>query len=111
LSAIDTALYACARGIQVTLFSSSGLFPSVRTSLLPNVKCRQKLSQEIKPETPLAFIKIINLAVKREKLYQRFHEDPLRNLTNDIKMAEEGRNTWESYVAEVIDYINSTLKK
>jgi len=111
LSAIDTALYACARGIQVTLFSSSGLFPSVRTSLLPNIKCRQELSQEKKPETPLAFIKIINLAVKREKLYQRFHDDPLRNLTNDIKMAEEGRNTWESYIAEVIDYINSTLKK
>nr|WP_128755152.1 hypothetical protein [Pantoea vagans] len=67
MSVIDTALYACARGIQVALFSSSGLFPSVRTSLLPNVKCRQKISQEKNPETPLAFIKIINLAVKREK--------------------------------------------
>ena len=110
LSAIDTALYACARGIQVTLFSNSGLFPSVRTSLLPNVKCRQKLSQEEKPESPLAFIRIINLAVKREKLYQRFHKEALINLKNDINMAENGRNTWESYIAEVIDYTNSTLK-
>ena len=59
---------------------------------------------------PLAFIRIINLAVKREKLYQRFHKEALINLKNDINMAENGRNTWESYIAEVIDYTNSTLK-
>lgn len=110
LSAIDTALYACARGVQVTLFSNSGLFPSVRTSLLPNVECREKLSQQKKPEKPSTFVKIINSAIVREKIHQSIYEDPIKTLKNDIQMAENGHNNWELYIAEVIDYTNSTLK-
>lgn len=110
LSAIDTALYACARGVQVTLFSNSGVLPSVRTSLLPNAECRENLSRQKSPEKPSDFLGIINATIIREKNHRSFYNEPIKMLKNDIQMAENGRNKWEPYIAEIIDYTNNTLK-
>jgi uncharacterized NAD(P)/FAD-binding protein YdhS len=109
LSAVDAAITICDSGGNATLFSSSGLLPSVRTAL-------QKLDKQPfsfpsqENVTALSFISRINKTIKRDRCFRVGDATKVDLLLqHEIESAENGSNTWEKYIADLIDQANAIL--
>jgi uncharacterized NAD(P)/FAD-binding protein YdhS len=109
LSAIDAAITICDSGGNATLFSSSGLLPSVRTAL-------QKLDKQPfyfsfqENVTALSFIRRVNKTIKRDRRSRVGDATKVDlMLQHEIENAKNGTNSWEKYIADLIDQSNAIL--
>lgn len=110
LSAIDSALSLCRKGIKVTLYSPSGKLPSVRTTLIHNSDIDKALLKNIEVTSKRGFIKAINDNTQRikDKGYRSINS-PHQQLLNDIQQINAGEATWQYSIASIIDYANMHL--
>lgn len=111
LSAIDSALVLCRKGIKVTMFSTSGELPAVRTELVYHPEINESFVNTKVTFSKRNFIKIINDNTYRIRTDDQRHiKNPHKLLSNDILRVKHGKANWQNSVASIIDYANTHLK-
>ncbi|WP_258087337.1 FAD/NAD(P)-binding protein [Xenorhabdus bovienii] len=112
LSAIDSSLLLCRKGIKVTLYSPSGELPAVRKALVYHPEIDDEFLKTSDLFSKRNFIKKINENTQRIKTEQQKQtRNSLELLSRDIRKVKQGKADWQHSIASIIDYANTHLRK
>lgn len=120
LSAIDCALLLCPTN-QVTMTSTSGLLPAVRTRTLRPTKrlIDKKKVAQLDFSHPSFYRKMLALIAKatyelrgRHLSKQLSHQvDPIKRLKEEVALAAVDCTDWQDMLVDIVDAVNDELMK